>query len=203
MTASRNIWPRAGDLSLRLNGHLPERPEHGCWIFRGAITKEGYGRLWVNKIRWFAHRFSWTIANGPIHEGKWVLHRCNVPACVRPDHLFLGDHRDNMADMARKGRAAKGDRHGMHIHPESRATGHRNGAYTHPEKRVRIHGEDNVNSKLTDDQVRLIRERYWGARPSRKRYARGRMTQREIALEFGLCQATVYRIIHLETWTHL
>ncbi len=193
MTASRNIWPRAGDLSLRLNGHLPERPEHGCWIFHGAITDVGYGRLWVNKVRWLAHRFAWTIANGPIPDGKWVLHRCDVRACVRPDHLFLGDHDDNMADMARKGRAANGDRHGAYTKPQSRATGQRNGAYTHPDKRVRMPGEKNVNAKLTDDMVRLIRERY----------ARGRVTQLEIARDVGVCQTTVRKVIQRETWTHL
>ena len=44
------------------------------------------------------------MANGPIPVGQHVLHACDVPLCVRPDHLFLGTHRQNMEDAARKGR---------------------------------------------------------------------------------------------------
>lgn len=79
----------------------------GCWLWTGS-TISGYGylhsgdKLVRKPLR--AHRASWAIHHGPIPDGLWVLHHCDTPLCVRPDHLFLGDRRANMLDAARKGR---------------------------------------------------------------------------------------------------
>ncbi len=56
----------------------------------------------------YAHRISWTIANGLIADGMYVLHKCDNPPCVRPDHLFIGSHAENMSDMVSKGRQHRG-----------------------------------------------------------------------------------------------
>lgn len=80
----------------------------GCWLWTGAIGSGGYGRF----LGEAAHRWSYEQAYGPIPDGLWVLHRCDNPPCVRPDHLFLGTHQDNMDDMEQKGRQAMGERHG-------------------------------------------------------------------------------------------
>lgn len=73
--------------------------ESGCWEWQGYRDEYGYGRFDESK----AHRFSYALTVGS-PEGFLVLHRCDNPACVRPDHLFLGTQLDNMRDMISKGR---------------------------------------------------------------------------------------------------
>lgn len=92
-----------------------------CWIWTGA-TKEprasqpvGYGRVVLSKNplrHGYAHRLSWEIHFGPIPKGKDVLHKCDNPPCVNPQHLFLGTQLDNMKDCASKKRTAAGERSG-------------------------------------------------------------------------------------------
>jgi len=83
-----------------------------CWNWKASKTNDGYGRIQVNKENWLAHRLSWTIHNGRIPKGMHVLHKCDNPACINPSHLFLGSHLDNMRDKTKKGRGAKGEKHG-------------------------------------------------------------------------------------------
>ncbi len=80
----------------------------GCWEWAGTIHGWGYGELCINYKKWAAHRFSWVLHNGVIPEGMCVLHRCDNPKCVRPDHLFLGTLKDNTRDMIAKGRNRNG-----------------------------------------------------------------------------------------------
>jgi hypothetical protein len=112
----------------------------GCWNWTGRKTRFGYGRLWVggkDREQIVTHRASWIIHFGPIPEGKWVLHKCDNPACVRPDHLYLGTARENVADREERNRWCK------KIKDTPHARGEKIGA-----------------SKLTEDQVREMRARY-------------------------------------------
>lgn len=86
-----------------------------CWHWTGAKDQNGYGCSTPKGLGKRAHRASWTITHGAIPEGMQVLHTCDNPPCVNPDHLFLGTHKINMWDKTRKGRAGK---KGKHLQPE-------------------------------------------------------------------------------------
>ena len=82
--------------------YTPE-PMSGCWLWIGAVKASGYGVMHYAGRTQRAHRVSYELFVGPIGS-SWVLHRCDNPACVNPDHLFLGDAVDNARDMVAKGR---------------------------------------------------------------------------------------------------
>lgn len=79
----------------------------GCWLWRAALMADGYGifRVEVYGSMQLAHRVSWHIAHGAPCN-RWVLHKCDVRACVNPAHLFEGNVKDNAEDMARKLRSS-------------------------------------------------------------------------------------------------
>lgn len=84
--------------------YIPE-PFTCCWLWSGDIHDQfGYGLILVGKRTTLAHRVSWELHHGPIPDGLCVLHRCDTPPCVNPDHLFLGTQADNMRDKAVKNR---------------------------------------------------------------------------------------------------
>lgn len=84
---------------------------NSCWLWTGARVQKGYGSFRVSYRRKFVttHRFSWELHYGPIPDGMHVLHKCDTPQCVRPDHLFLGTNQDNIIDKISKGRQSCGE----------------------------------------------------------------------------------------------
>jgi hypothetical protein len=79
----------------------------GCWNWNGAMISKGtYGSFSYRTKRMLAHRASWLIHVGGINDGLFVLHTCDNPRCVNPEHLFLGTQKENMRDAVKKGRLA-------------------------------------------------------------------------------------------------
>ena len=82
--------------------------ENGCLIWMGPVDQNGYGAMKFEngpkRVTFRAHRAAYEMAYGPIPEGMFVCHSCDVPLCCNHEHLFLGDARANNDDMAQKGR---------------------------------------------------------------------------------------------------
>ena|SRR3990167_7410463 len=98
------FWPK-------VNKSSPD----SCWLWTASLDANGYGQIgsggrYGRPLK--ASRVSWEIHNGPIPDGLLALHRCDVPACVNPAHLFLGTYKDNTQDMMAKGRGPCGERQG-------------------------------------------------------------------------------------------
>jgi hypothetical protein len=105
------------------------------WLWTKRRNKSNYGVVaWEHEMR-LAHRVSWEITYGHIPPGMGVLHHCDNPPCVRPDHLHLGDHAQNMREMYARGRKT-------HFHAPP------------PPQR----GEQNPSARLTASQVLELRD---------------------------------------------
>lgn len=98
-----NLIPK---LQERLFRYIEKVPG-GCWIWRGRTDTGGYGSVTRNNRPERVHRHIYTLMCGPIPAGLHVLHKCDIPSCCNPAHLWIGTHADNMADMARKGRSRR------------------------------------------------------------------------------------------------
>lgn len=92
-------------LQSRFDERYAVHPETGCWLWTRAINANGYGSISIGGFTHSAHRIAYALHVGDITEGMYVLHTCDVRACVNPAHLFLGTQQDNVRDMHAKGRA--------------------------------------------------------------------------------------------------
>lgn len=151
------------------------RRSEGCWEWTSARHTWGYGKARLDGHDMTASRAAWILEHGPIPPGMWVLHKCDNPPCVRPDHLFLGTPADNSRDMVAKGRQALGDRNSMRLYPE----------------RV-PRGEGNGHAVLTEAMVRAIRAACAAGEP-----------QRAVGKRFGTSQRNVGRIARRQIWRHV
>ncbi len=122
----------------RFMTHVSPEPNTGCWLWTlPPRNRAGYGGFRLNGKVEGAHRAAWMLFRGPIplgegFHGTCLCHKCDTPACVNPEHLFLGSHTENVRDAIAKGRRSAGP----------------------PARR----GSDTPNSKLTEAKVVSIRE---------------------------------------------
>lgn len=105
-------------------------PSSECILFDGP-TINGYGNFKHEGEQKRAHRVSFELAFGPIPEGLYICHSCDVRHCINPGHLFAGTQADNMADMVAKGRSVKG-------------------------RAYRLKGAGSPKARLTEETVRAI-----------------------------------------------
>lgn len=90
----------------RFMNFISPEPNSGCWLWDSAYVDHRYGVMWLEGGNKYAHRISFMLHNGDIPAGMHVCHKCDNPACVNPDHLFLGNAKDNTQDCIRKKRKA-------------------------------------------------------------------------------------------------
>jgi len=121
--------PKFRPIPIRFNEKIDKSGD--CWLWIGACNKDGYGQLLVDRKPKSAHRIAWELENGTIPDGMSVCHKCDTRNCVRPDHLFIGTHGDNIRDCYRKKR--------------------------HPCVKGEYNADRNPSAVLTWDQVREIR----------------------------------------------
>jgi len=161
-----------------------------CWPWKCSTFHNGYGQFKVQQRNLRAHRVAWEITRGGIPDGLFVLHYCDNPRCCNPNHLRLGTHRENMADMQRKGRAASGDQNGSRLYPDRLVRGD---AHAARNTAGWSQGERNGEARLTESQVRDIRARY----------AMGGITLQELGNEMGVSKNAIHRAVHRKSWKHV
>lgn len=170
-----------------------KKSDDGCWVWIGTRNDRGYGIITQGgkgtpDLR--AHRLSWEIANGrSIPAGMNVLHRCDNPPCVRPDHLFVGDQRANVDDMIAKGRHSRGVGHSARC-----VTGDDHWTRLDPERcrALAKRGEQVGNAKLTADVVVRIRRLLIDGKQ-----------QKQIAAELGVSKSLISLVALRKIWRHV
>jgi DNA-binding XRE family transcriptional regulator len=94
-------------ISERIEKHIVSKD--CCWI-TDLFCRNGYPMIVINKKRKSVHRVMFELHNGEIPDKILVCHTCDNPACINPDHLFLGTNQDNVNDKLAKNRQAKGSK---------------------------------------------------------------------------------------------
>lgn len=108
------IYPRpsGNTVAERLDYFSMPEPNSGCLLWLGgSVHTFGYGQIKMGGRMSYAHVLQWERHHGPVPKGMYVCHKCDMPACIEPSHLFLGTMADNLADMRAKGRHIHGERH--------------------------------------------------------------------------------------------
>lgn len=166
------FWNRV-DKGGSIPSHVPKLGK--CWNWKASKDRKGYGICHSGTYD-RAHRVMWKVMLGDIPAGLCVLHKCDNPSCVNPDHLFLGTNIDNVKDRQSKGRTARGERHRSVTRPETVPRGEKSGM-----------------AKLTEKDVIEIRNSYIPFKVGAWRLGK----------RFGVTKQTVFEILKREIWAHV
>lgn len=163
-----------------------------CLIWKQRLHPSGYGIMPIGR-EMRASRLAFFLSRGWLPVGRpWqnmnVCHRCDNPACVNPDHLFLGTGKENSQDALAKGRLAVGL-----LSPAKRLPGCLSRGAKHSACiKNKVYGERHVIAKLTDELVTDGRQRYQAGESCNS-----------LAKEYGVTASTLYAALHRWTWKHL
>lgn len=153
------------------------KDENDCWEWNASKFKQGYGQITHGEEmhehkNLKAHRVSYEIHFGSIPENMLVCHICDNRSCSNPKHLFLGSCKDNVNDMIIKGR------------------------------RRDTKGEKNGLNKITEIQVREIREKY-NSNKVKEKYLEKEFSTFKLSQEYGISQSIISSIINYKRWKHV
>lgn len=181
----------------------------GCWIWTGAFFPEsGYGSFYLKWTRnsFGAHRIAFFIANGYLTPRLLIRHTCNNRACVNPEHLIEGTHRQNMQDMVDAGRSLTGKKNPSITHNDNLARGKDNPYYKYDyvqdafragnkkwRATVDYNGSKNPCAKLDETKVLDIREKF----------ATGKYSKNELGRMYGTSGTNIAQIIFRKKWKHI
>jgi hypothetical protein len=160
--------------SLFIEPNIERLPWSGCWIWMNGDAKNRRHQLIYEGESILAYRLSYMAFVGELPDEVLACHRCDVPECVNPCHLFPGTHTENMRDMVKKGR--------------HKGFGN---STDQPSLEQRLRGEANTQAKLTEDQVKEIRS------------LRGVESPKKLRERFGISKGHLYRIFNGQKWKHL
>ena len=145
-----------------------------CWEWTAACTGGGYGTIKIKNKQCYAHRLMWKVANSKsIPDNMEICHTCDNPKCVRPDHLFLATHYENMQDRNNKERIGY------------------------------VSGEESHLSKLTKKDVINIRNSWNNNKTKKTRYGVKTKFCKDMASKYGVCMSNIAHIINNTRWKNI
>lgn len=186
------------EIRQKLLASIEEDKESGCWVWKKFRNRDGYGMMRIGGKKGFVervHRLSaFVFMEFDLESGLCVLHSCDNPACINPDHLFIGTQQDNVRDMVEKGRnkALSGKDHPWYGRHHSENAKRKISAALYGRQGSNV-GSRNGMAKLTEEDVKKIR----------RLHASGRYYHRELAEMFGVSRATIGAVLSGRLWNHV
>jgi len=208
------------ELHQRFWSKVEKSTKDECWWWKASIDVNGYGQFGLmpgqlgtgpKQVMAKAHRVAWLLTHGEIPTGMYLCHKCDLPRCVNPDHLFLGTQTDNMRDCVDKNRHGCG-RVGQPIYynikrlqkiiaafengtPIKEITRRHDISPTHllrilKRHKIPLRDARLARRKLTDGEIRQIRELY----------AMGNISQAALGERFGVTQANIGHVVRGSSW---